>query len=91
MRVSPVLIEIDGEPFTVAGGISVAAAMLAHGASTRVSLCGEPRSALCGMGLCGECRVELDGERDVLACMRTVHAGMRVRQLLPPDSGSLHE
>lgn len=39
---------------------------------------GEPRGALCGMGACLECEVQVDDHRDVRACITTVRNGMRV-------------
>ena len=46
--------------------VSIAAAILMSGRSaTRRSVSGEPRGPLCGMGICFECRVTVDGERHV--------------------------
>jgi aerobic-type carbon monoxide dehydrogenase small subunit (CoxS/CutS family) len=58
----------------------VAAALLAAGKrSLRVTpRRGEPRGLFCGMGVCFDCLVEVDGRPSVRACRTTVKAGMRV-------------
>lgn len=61
-------IVIDGEPCDVPAGISVAAALaLAGNGVTRSSVSGERRAPFCGMGVCQECRVTVNGRR-MLAC-----------------------
>jgi sarcosine oxidase subunit alpha len=45
----------------------------------RRSTTGEPRAPLCGMGICYECRVTLDGVAHRRACLVPVAAGMVVR------------
>lgn len=69
---------LDGRTVEVPAGISVAAA-LRHAASgdTRTSLAGAARAPLCGMGICQECRVRIDGRRR-LACQTTIATGMAV-------------
>jgi sarcosine oxidase subunit alpha len=37
-----------------------------------------PRAPLCGMGVCFECRVQVDGVAHVRACMTPVSDGMQV-------------
>jgi sarcosine oxidase subunit alpha len=37
-----------------------------------------PRAPLCGMGVCFECRVCVDGHPHALACMTLARDGMRV-------------
>lgn len=69
---------VNGKPVEVIEGASVAAAVAQAGAVFRWSLTGEPRSALCGMGVCFECRVIIDGIAHQQACMLPVRAGMRV-------------
>lgn len=73
-------IHIDGETVRVPDGISVAAALLNSGRyAFRTSVSGEPRAPLCGMGICFECRVTIDGTEHTRACLVTVRAGMDVR------------
>lgn len=70
---------IDGEPTAVSSGCSVAVALLSAGVmSFRRSVTGEPRAPLCGMGICYECRVTIDGEPHQKSCMVVVAAGMKV-------------
>lgn len=74
-----VRINVDGRDLTVPAGISVAAAILLSGASQfRTSITGEPRAALCGMGICFECRVTIDGRCDSRSCQIVVKNGMAV-------------
>ena len=69
---------IDGKAVTVPAGCSVAAALAIVGDGTaRRSVSGELRAPVCGMGICQECRVWVDGVRQ-LACQTTCRAGMRV-------------
>ena len=39
---------------------------------------GEPRGVFCGMGVCFDCLVVIDGESSRRACMTFVAEGMRV-------------
>ena len=72
-------IEVDGRRVAVAAGITVAAALLEYGVTTfRTSVRGEPRGPLCGMGICHECRVTIDGVPHRRACLVPVADGMRV-------------
>lgn len=72
---------VDGETIEVAAYTSVAAALArVHGiVGTRVSVTGTPRAAFCGMGICQECRVEVDGVRHVLGCQTVCREGMAIR------------
>lgn len=73
-----IVLTVNGQPVEVIEGASVAAAVAHAGAVFRRSLTGEPRSALCGMGLCFECRATIDGVAQQQACMLPVRAGMQV-------------
>jgi len=63
----------------VPAGANVAAAVARAGAHFRRSCAGEPRAPLCGMGVCFECRVEIDGVAHRRACLVLAREGMRVR------------
>jgi len=39
---------------------------------------GAPRGLFCGMGVCFDCLVTVDGRSGVRACVTRVHDGMRV-------------
>jgi predicted molibdopterin-dependent oxidoreductase YjgC len=75
-------LKIDGRSLSVASGSSVAAAVaLAAGGAdvvTRRSVGGTPRGPLCGMGVCQECRVTIDGVRHRLACQTLCAQGMSI-------------
>ncbi|NNE67922.1 MAG: (2Fe-2S)-binding protein [Pyrinomonadaceae bacterium] len=71
---------IDGEEFEFAEGTSVAAAVLNSGRHEfRRSVTGSARSAFCGMGVCYECRVTIDGVGMEKSCQIYVAQGMRIQ------------
>ena len=75
-----VTIVVDDEERAVPAGISVAAALMELGVTAfRRSVSGEPRAPLCGMGICQECRVEIDGVSARRACLVEVEDGLLVR------------
>ena len=82
-RTSMVTIEIDGTAVAVAAGANLAVVLIERGSELRRSVGGEPRSVLCAMGICHECRVEIDGVSQQRACMRRCEEGMRVRTNVP--------
>ena len=49
------------------------------GARFRSSPMGHPRGPLCGMGICFECRVILDGRPNCRACLIECRDGMEAR------------
>jgi predicted molibdopterin-dependent oxidoreductase YjgC len=72
-----IIVHIDGRAVTVSDGTSVVAALvIADSLCTRRSVSGEPRFAVCGMGLCQECRVTIDGIAHRLACQSACRDGM---------------
>ncbi len=74
-----VRIIIDRQAVTVATGTSVAAALLGAGKTAfRTSVSGTSRGPLCGMGICHECRVTIDGVAHRRSCMIAVADGMQV-------------
>ncbi|RUL76798.1 (2Fe-2S)-binding protein [Dyella choica] len=73
-----VRIAIDGQALDVPAGISVAAAIAQLRLPFRRSVGGQPRTAFCGMGVCFECRVRIDGIAQQRACMVPVREGMQV-------------
>lgn len=72
-------LHIDGRLVRVKAGSSVAAALRIAGGmgAARISVTGQPRAPFCGMGVCQECRVQIDGRRR-LACQTVCAEGMRV-------------
>lgn len=78
MRQNEVSITVNGERVQVPAGTTLAAAMLMAGAPCRRSLSGEPRAPLCGMGICMECRVTVNGVPHQRSCQILCAAGMEV-------------
>lgn len=75
-----VTILIDGTVHVVECGTTVAAAILNAGrALFRRSVTGAGRGPLCGMGICYECRVEIDGVLHSRSCLVPCRSGMEVR------------
>jgi hypothetical protein len=58
--------------------VSTAVAM-AGVSGYRRSVSGEPRGPLCGMGICFECRVTIDGRAHCRSCQVVCQPGMEVR------------
>lgn len=76
---SSIEFSLNGQPQRVPSGVTVAAALyIAGDGITRVSVSGERRAAFCGMGICQECRVLIDGQRR-LACQTLCVEGMAVQ------------
>ena len=75
-----VTIKINGVPVTMPAGSMVAAAVLKTGVNSfRRSVTGEARGPLCGMGICFECRVTVNGVAHVRSCQTVCENGMDVR------------
>jgi aerobic-type carbon monoxide dehydrogenase small subunit (CoxS/CutS family) len=69
---------VDGSPLLAPAGQSLGAALLEAGRrGLRDSPGGAPRGLYCGIGVCQECRVVVDGQV-VRSCVTPVTAGMRV-------------
>ena len=75
-----VSLRVNDVPVKVPAGSMVAAAILESGVTTfRRSVTGEARGPLCGMGICFECRVRVDGVAHVRSCQTLCENGMDVR------------
>ena len=75
-----VSLRIDGVPLTVPAEMTVAAAVLVSGGyHTRVSVSGERRAPLCGMGICFECRLTINGKAHQRGCQILCESGMDIR------------
>lgn len=76
----PVHATFEGQPLDGAQGASVAAALIASGRSAwRTTRDGADRGIFCGIGVCFDCIVEIDGETGQRACMIPLRDGMDVR------------
>jgi aerobic-type carbon monoxide dehydrogenase small subunit (CoxS/CutS family) len=70
---------VNDRKVQVPSGISVAAAVFISGEQKfRASVTGEARAPLCGMGICFECRVTIDGRAHCRSCQILIQPGMRV-------------
>ena len=75
-----VTLTVNGQPVSVPAGTIVAAAVARAGVSRfRSSVHGESRGPLCGMGVCFECRVTVNGQPHGRSCLTLCEEGMEVR------------
>ena len=73
-------IEVDGRLILAEAGQTVAAALIGAGIAVfRHTPTGAPRGVFCGMGVCFDCLVTVDGLAEQRACMTPVQRGMRVQ------------
>ncbi|GEM48270.1 2Fe-2S iron-sulfur cluster-binding protein [Deinococcus cellulosilyticus] len=71
-------LNVGGKTFQVKEGITVLAALQNLGMwKLRNSVSGEARGALCGMGVCYECRLQVDGKTEK-TCQVIVQQNMQV-------------
>jgi NADPH-dependent 2,4-dienoyl-CoA reductase/sulfur reductase-like enzyme len=71
--------ECDGRRLDAPVGHTVAAALTAAGIRAfRRTTRDEPRGVFCGMGVCFDCLVTIDGVPHQRACMSELRAGMRI-------------
>jgi len=74
-----ITVTINGQAMEVSRNSTVAAAVLHTRISVfRRSLKGEPRGPLCGMGICFECRVAIDGHLHQRSCQTICRPGMQI-------------
>jgi len=86
MRIEPetqrgaaVTFSLDGVPLQAYLGETIAGALLANGRRAwRHTEKGEPRGLFCGMGICFDCTVTVDGVANIRACITPVADGMVV-------------
>jgi aerobic-type carbon monoxide dehydrogenase small subunit (CoxS/CutS family) len=72
-------LSVNGKTISVPIGSTVAVAVSLAGSVCRYSVTGHPRAALCGMGICFECRVTVDGKPHCLSCQMLCKQDMDVR------------
>jgi D-hydroxyproline dehydrogenase subunit gamma len=78
-RGARVTVTIDADPVVAHAGETVAAVLIAEGSpATRVTKGGAPRGVFCGMGVCFDCLVVVDGIPNTRACMTWVREGMTI-------------
>ena len=74
-----VTLTVNGSEVSVPSGATVAVAVVLAGQACRTSVRGEPRGPLCGMGICFECRVAINGTPHCRSCQILCEPGMVVR------------
>jgi D-hydroxyproline dehydrogenase subunit gamma len=75
-----VQLRVNGKTVSVAAGTVVAAAVALAGLTRfRRSVGGDARGPLCGMGICMECRVAINGQAHCRSCQIVCEEGMEVR------------
>ncbi len=74
-----VTLSVNGSPVAVPAGATVAVAVAIAGQACRRSVSGGPRGPLCGMGICFECRVSINGTPHCRSCQIVCEPGMDVR------------
>jgi len=78
-RGQAITITVDGVPLPACLGETIAGALLAAGRRAwRRTSHGQPRGVFCGIGLCFDCLVTVNGTSNVRACVTPVAAGMVV-------------
>jgi NADPH-dependent 2,4-dienoyl-CoA reductase/sulfur reductase-like enzyme len=74
-------IDFEGERIEARPGESLAAALAGRGIlAFRSTRCGAERGIFCGMGICQDCLVEVDGRPAQRACMTLVDRPLTVRR-----------
>ena len=72
-------VDVDGQTIAAHDGQTIAAALMAAGRRLfRHTSTGQPRGLYCGMGVCFECSVTVDGVAGQRACVTPVRPGMRI-------------
>jgi len=79
-RGRPFEIEVDGEKIVAYEGETIGAALLAAGRRTLrfTNKLEQPRGLYCGIGLCQECRMTVDGIPNTQACQTLATPGCRI-------------
>ena len=75
---------VDGHSLRAFPGESVAVALLAAGKRVLRTTArhSEPRGLYCGIGICFDCVMVVDGQPNVRACQTRVRPGMRIEMQL---------
>jgi hypothetical protein len=76
----PFFFDFEGIAVPAYAGDTIASALIASGIwGMRETSAGDQRGLFCGMGVCGECSVQIEGETR-RGCMEPAHAGTIVRR-----------
>ena len=90
-RGSPFEFEMDGQRLMAYEGETLAAALLASGKRImrRTARYDKPRGVYCGMGICFDCLVIVNGVPNLRACQTLAMPGMKVQIQRGLSEGSL--
>jgi predicted molibdopterin-dependent oxidoreductase YjgC len=89
-RGTPISVVVDGREVQAFEGESVLAVLWASGDHTvhTTALTREARGFFCGIGVCFDCLVTIDGTVNVRACLEPVRPGMTISR--QQDAGYTH-
>jgi sarcosine oxidase subunit alpha len=80
MPANPIQLRVNGKSVLVSAGTVLAAAIAQAGVTKfRRAVTGGPRGPLCGMGICMECRVTINGQTQCRSCQTLCEEGMEMR------------
>ncbi|HEY1915620.1 MAG TPA: (2Fe-2S)-binding protein [Streptosporangiaceae bacterium] len=77
MTANPVRFSFDGTPLEAPRGMTIGGALLANGIVSwrRTRTDDRPRGIFCGIGVCFDCLVDVNGQHAVRACLTQVRDG----------------
>jgi len=83
-RGEPFTLTVDGQMVSAYAGETIATVLIAAGLCPfrRTLRGGEPRALYCGMGLCFDCLVTVNGRANVRACLTPARPGDRIERKL---------
>jgi sarcosine oxidase subunit alpha len=74
-----ITVRVNGTSIEVPSGATVAVAMVMAQVPSRISVSGQPRMPLCGMGTCFECRCQINGQAQRRGCQALCRPDMDIR------------
>ena len=85
-RGEQITVQIDGQPVQAFTGETIAAVLLAQGRRTfRRTMGGHTRGVFCGMGICYDCLITVDGISNIRACVTLVTSEMVIETTVNPQ------
>ncbi len=74
-----ILVHVNGAAVEIAAGSTAAVAAMIAQTDCRISATGQPRGPFCGMGICFECRMTINGVPHTRSCQVLAEPGMDIR------------